>query len=270
MNQKPIVIALPGVNAYLLAVVPAPAPRVEDELLAAAAGPSIAAAAVIDSVTGYSNPTPNITPDSAAKAFVLIDTGFSFTWARVRKALQDAGCVPGTLQLIVITHGDLDHVGNVPKLREEYGAPVAIHPADVAAMQSGRPLKRTSPSLKGRLMLRLAGVVGRLTGGRRPDEPFAPDLLLEDGMRLDRYGLAARVIHIPGHTPGSVAILTDDGSLFSGDTLFDSLHPILLMENPNDFRCSVTTLCELQSVVTTVYPGHGKPFPGKNLGRIRV
>ena len=269
-DHKPTVLALPGVNAYLVEVVPPPTPSPEDRLLAGAVAPSIPTVSFDASVTGFTYPSPSVGVDPEAKAFVLIDTGHSFAWPRLRKALQTAGCVPGNLRLIVITHGDRDHVGNVPKLREEYGSPVAMHPADVATLQSGGLLKRTSPSLRGRIMLSLLSPLGRLTGGRRPAEPFAPDLLLKDGMRLDKYGLAARVIYIPGHTPGSVAILTDEGSLFSGDTLFDSRHPVLLMENPEDFRCSVAKLCALGSAVTMVYPGHGKPFPGRNLGQIRV
>jgi len=50
-------------------------------------------------------------------------------------------------------------------------------------------------------------------------ECFQPDLVMEDEQELADYGFAAKVLHTPGHTKGSIAILTDDGKLFVGDTL---------------------------------------------------
>jgi hydroxyacylglutathione hydrolase len=246
VNHKVTVIALRGVNAYLVEV----------------AGPSVPAAGGgrLGDAEGFGH--------ADGLGFVLVDTGFSFRWSQLRQALLDRGCLPGLLRLIVITHGDMDHTGNVPKLRREYDAPVAIHPADVERMRSGRMPKRTSPSRRGRIALWVAAILGRvLPSSRAGAASFAPDVLLEDGMRLDEYGLAAQVIHTPGHSPGSVAILTDDGSLFSGDTVFASRKALLLMENPDEFKRSVGKLRELASAVRTVYPGHGKPFPGAELGQ---
>jgi glyoxylase-like metal-dependent hydrolase (beta-lactamase superfamily II) len=52
-------------------------------------------------------------------------------------------------------------------------------------------------------------------------ETFTSDLILEDGENLEGYGLKASILHLPGHTKGSIAILTEDGSLFAGDTFFN-------------------------------------------------
>ena len=50
----------------------------------------------------------------AKEGFLLIDTGFNNQWEKLEKELLDAGCLPDTLKLAIITHGDMDHTGNVP------------------------------------------------------------------------------------------------------------------------------------------------------------
>src|SRR5271157_1801044 len=66
----------------------------------------------------------------ARDAFVLVDTGLPHQWAALESALASAGCLPGNLKLVVITHGDWDHIGNCKKLQEKYHAKIAMHPGD--------------------------------------------------------------------------------------------------------------------------------------------
>ena len=67
--------------------------------------------------------------DSGA-GLVLIDTGSPNGRAVLVAELVRAGCRPGDLKLIVLTHGDFDHAGNAAYLREKYGAPIAMHRDD--------------------------------------------------------------------------------------------------------------------------------------------
>jgi hydroxyacylglutathione hydrolase len=92
-------------------------------------------------------------------------------------------------------------------------------------------------------------------------ERFKPDLYLEDGDDLSKYGFDARVLYIPGHSKGSIGILTDDNDLFCGDLLESTHKPSLnsIMDNLPAANASVEKLNKLS--VKTVYPGHGKPFP---------
>src|SRR5512139_3425317 len=53
--------------------------------------------------------------------YLLIDTGSSNQRAELEQALESAGCSPGDLKLIVLTHGDFDHTGNAVHLREKFG-----------------------------------------------------------------------------------------------------------------------------------------------------
>jgi hydroxyacylglutathione hydrolase len=59
--------------------------------------------------------------------YVLVDTGISWKRRSIEKALAGAGCEPGNLRLVIITHGDVDHAGNCAYLRDKYGAKVALH-----------------------------------------------------------------------------------------------------------------------------------------------
>jgi len=191
-----------------------------------------------------------------AAGFILIDTGFRFDRARVDDELRGAGCRPGDLRLIVITHGDPDHCANAAHLRDAYQAKIGMHRLEAAAAERGdMSLSRRSPSLSKRL-LRPIMALFRL----RKAERFAPDVRLEDGDRLDAYGLDATVLHVPGHSAGSIAVLTREGALFSGDFLENRTRPSLatLVDDREALGASFERVKRLG--VRIVYPGHGKAF----------
>jgi hydroxyacylglutathione hydrolase len=190
------------------------------------------------------------------RCFVLIDTGFRFDRARLEAELRAANCRPGDLKLIVITHGDSDHSGNAAYLRRAYGAKIAMHKAEVQAVERGDMfLSRGRPPLSRRLLKPLM-VLFRL---RRRDR-FTPDMNLENGDRLDGYGLDATILHVPGHSAGSIGVLTADGAFFSGDFLENRTHPSLatLVDDREALIASFERVRQLD--IRTVYPGHGKPF----------
>jgi hydroxyacylglutathione hydrolase len=145
--------------------------------------------------------------------FVLIDTGFSFRRGALVKSLRKYGCQPGNLELIVITHGDIDHTGNCAYLQKMFGAKIALHREESGAVSTGNMvLNRQNPlSWFSQVLLRFAGLVMFTR--------FKPALYIGEGDRLSAYSLAARVLHLPGHTRGSIGILTDSGDLFCGDLL---------------------------------------------------
>jgi glyoxylase-like metal-dependent hydrolase (beta-lactamase superfamily II) len=188
--------------------------------------------------------------------YVLIDTGIGQQWNKLEAGLLQIGCLPDKLKLVVITHGDGDHTGNAAQLQRKYQAKIAIHAADRVMVETGSELKRTGSSFLGKLFLML----GKLASSGSRVDTFHPDVLLEEGQSLVAYGWDARVIHTPGHTPGSIAILTETGELFVGDTFSNRSHPAVapFIENFGELRASVIRLKGLDAKV--VYPGHGKPF----------
>jgi len=190
--------------------------------------------------------------------FILVDTGMRNQRADLEKALVKAGCTPGNLRLIVVTHGDIDHTANCAYLRTEFGAPVAMHAGDASMVEHADWPRRRVTSRSLRLMhtiMRFTGVTRRMGAGF---ERFTPDLELAEGQSLESYGLAATVLHTPGHTPGSIALA--DGGLICGDTIENrsGLHSTRIVDDETQLRASIERLVAMDP--GTVYPGHGRPF----------
>jgi glyoxylase-like metal-dependent hydrolase (beta-lactamase superfamily II) len=91
-------------------------------------------------------------------------------------------------------------------------------------------------------------------------EGFKPDLIIAEDFNLQSYGIYAKVIYTPGHSKGSIGVLTADGDLFCGDLLTNMNRPALnvIIDNRTTANTSIEKLKSLR--VNTVYPGHGKSF----------
>lgn len=185
----------------------------------------------------------------------LIDAGIAKKRAQLEKELQEAGCRPGDLRLIIITHGHLDHVGNTAYLRDRYGAKVAMHRGDYGMVESGDMFVEA----RGGVMIGLVGFLMKILG-LSDYEKFTPDTYLEDGQDLSALGLDATILYVPGHSRGSIGVLTADGDLFCGDLLVNTDKPAknTLIDDSAELDASVERLRTLE--IKTVYPGHGKPF----------
>jgi len=102
---------------------------------------------------------------------------------------------------IILTHGHIDHIFYVEKLKRKTGAVLCVH-EDEAEMY-------LDPAKNGM----------KLFGVKRPVGLPEPDMLLRHGSRLPLGNSSLEIIHTPGHSPGSICILCEN-NLFSGDTLF--------------------------------------------------
>ncbi|MGD0727546.1 MAG: MBL fold metallo-hydrolase [Spirochaetia bacterium] len=193
---------------------------------------------------------------SSPDSFVLIDTGFSGKRALLLKELESAGCAPGKLRLILITHGDADHAGNAAYLREKFGAKIAMHADDAGMVERGDMgwNRKAKPDKMSLIMKVMASVMNKFVKSG-VFQKFTPDMTVDDGFDLSAYGLDAAVLHLPGHSKGSIGILTKDGDLFCGD-LFYNMPGFKFVDNLKDHDDSVKKLKGLN--VHTIYPGHGK------------
>jgi len=187
--------------------------------------------------------------------YLLIDCGSSSCRKDLLRELESAGYKPPLLRLIVLTHGDFDHTGNAAYLRQTFGAKIAMHRDDAGMGEQGDMfVNRKQPNVLIRKLIPF------FTGFSKA-ERFAPDILLEDGDDLSPYGFDARILSIPGHSKGSLGILTAAGALFCGDLLINTDKPAL-NSLIDDMPAAEASLHRLRSMgVKTVYPGHGTPFP---------
>ena len=193
--------------------------------------------------------------------FILVDSGFSNQRSNIERVLNSAGVQPENLRLILLTHGDFDHTGNCAYFRDEYQSKIAMHKADLGMVEHGDLFySRKSRNLIIRALVKLMLPLFRMS--LRKKDHFTPDIYLEEGDDLSEYGFSAQVVHIPGHSKGSIAFLTSERELFIGDILENHKKkgPVKgsLIDDSVEFRASIDKLKSLP--VDTVYPGHGKPF----------
>lgn len=193
------------------------------------------------------------------EGYILIDTGYTKNRTQVQEKIEDLGCKPEALKLILITHGDFDHIGNVVYLQKKYGGKVAMHRGDLGMAEHGNMFwNRTGINILLKKLIQIILVLTRLK--LKKADRFTPDIFIEDGENLSNYGFNAKVIHFPGHSKGSIGFLTSNEDLFCGDLLENLKTPVegSLVDNKDEFNSSLSKLNEIK--IRKVYPGHGEPF----------
>ena len=146
---------------------------------------------------------------------ILVDTGYPGFEDKIISKMAEAGVKPSDLKLILLTHGHDDHMGSAAALRNKTGAKIAVHKNDIDKLKSGSNGKMIPirPFASGMLSFLIKNFVKPHVDG------FEPDFVIEDDFSLKEYGAAAKVLHTPGHTPGSVSVYFENGDIIVGDLM---------------------------------------------------
>jgi len=144
------------------------------------------------------------------KGDMLIDTGISLINKRLREYIS-----PYDIWYILLTHAHTDHDGNAARLRKELNSEILLGERDreLVGHFGRQPVKATSPRY------RLRNIQQNVCGRMKifSSAPYTPDILLgSDRNILREYGFDAEIVPLPGHTLGSVGVLSE-GVLYCGD-----------------------------------------------------
>jgi len=167
----------------------------------------------------------------------LIDTCLKApgTLEYVGRALREAVLDIGDVERIIITHGHMDHFGLASAIRKAVNHPVKcfIHGEDKWQISSEN-FGKEMWSEEADALMAMAGmpheekekVRKRFAAFRELGDPLDEVSIFEEGMEFEGEGYHLRVIHTPGHTPGSCCIYEcEQKILFSGDTLIKHITP---------------------------------------------
>jgi len=120
--------------------------------------------------------------------YILIDTGYPAKRTDLEKELLSAGCKPGNLKFVVLTHGDHDHAGNCAYLQDKYGTKIAMHADDSGMVERGdMDWNRKAKPDKFPIFFRIMSLMSFFF---RLGEfnTFKPDIYVEDGQASPNMG----------------------------------------------------------------------------------
>ena len=189
------------------------------------------------------------------KDAVLVDTG--------REKYRDkvlGACLDYNVRLIVLTHGHVDHVQNAAYLARWLQAPIAMHEADLDLLPDNCMQPLTAETPVGKAVLALS--VKSFREDVIPE--FHPSVFLKEGDTLERWGIPARAVELPGHTRGSIGLDIAEKHLLVGDALMNMLYPTasLLYNDRVEMLASARKIAGMGA--RTIWFGHGKPAANRD------
>jgi glyoxylase-like metal-dependent hydrolase (beta-lactamase superfamily II) len=185
----------------------------------------------------------------------------------ILRKIRDIGRDPEELRLAIVTHGHADHFGGLPEILDEVSdIEIIAHPEHARAVATGSVL--ISPGLNA--CSRVYEFIARTSLPRIGLRGVGTVIALDDGARLDEYGLQGRIVYTPGHSSGDISLLLDDGSAFVGDAVQGRRIPgVTRPELPNMALDVDEVLASwgvlLDAGATTIYPAHGSVISADDL-----
>jgi len=186
--------------------------------------------------------------------YILVDSGIPGHEKRIRDAFSKLGINSRSVAHIILTHGHLDHIGCLEYARELTGAKVICHLSIADKLITGNYEEAVPRSLFWKIF---NGPVSWLLRSRL--KPVTPDILFDEEFSLDAFGVQGKIIHTPGHSPGSCSIILDNGEALIGDLVRENrsgkIDTGLFFDNRDQIIDSLKRVAGHNPV--TIYLSHG-------------
>jgi len=191
---------------------------------------------------------------------ILIDTGCPREEDRIEAALLKEGVRLADLKLLLHTHAHFDHCGSTSELKKRASAPVAVHHRDAPLLRAGQ-----TPALR---PIHWAGTLLKPFVQNAVFPPVEPDIVFGEEVALHPFGVRGRILFTPGHTPGSLSVLLEDGAALVGDLMMGGYLGGRLLPSRPCYHYFADDLAELHASIkklldhgpTIIYPAHGGPL----------
>ncbi len=201
----------------------------------------------------------------AEEELTLVDTGFRGSSPKIISFIHSLGRSVEEISLIILTHNHLDHIGGLAELKQLTPAKIAAHKADISNTEGQLPHSRVKRKL---LPVPLLSALSSLLSIK----PGEVDIQLEGGEVLKPLG-GLKVIHTPGHTPGSISLFSPQKKLLMvGDAINNRyktlrLPPKMVSTNLKQAIDSVKGLTQLDFDILCF--GHGRPLTTSARTKVR-
>lgn len=215
---------------------------------------------IVEGVHWVDDVNANVYVLKNGEELTVVDAGMPRNARKILSYVRKLGKQPSNISTILLTHCHIDHVGSAFELRKATKAKVAIHVEDADFLAGKKALPRPKGVVGS--LFRAASLFFKFT-------TFQPDITLREGDVIT--GL--KVIHTPGHTPGSISLIDPKRELiFVGDTLRYSKGkisgpPERFTLDANQTKLSIKKISELQ--FETMLSGHGVPLKSKASERVK-
>lgn len=184
---------------------------------------------------------------------ILVDTGRTAYREKIEACIKKKNKIE--LQLIVLTHGHLDHIQNAAYLAKQFQVPIAMHERDKDLIQDNLAQSLSAKGIIGTIMLQ----VSLRSFYIEKIEPFIPDIYLKEGDNLWKYGIDAAILELEGHTKGSIGLDIEGKALIVGDALMNIVSPSVSRLYTDKKRMLESAEKISETGERIIYFGHGKP-----------
>ncbi len=201
---------------------------------------------------------------------VMIDGGPPKKLAAFQKFIERIPVRPEDIRLIILTHGDFDHVGSAGEIKTLTGAKIAIHENDRRTFENALHHFPTGTTSWGHFLRFLLNPITKMLF-KFPKQKA--DIALDNSdYPLHDFGINGNIVYTPGHTKGSVSVILKTGEAFVGCLAHNNLPfrlkpglPIFA-DDIDEVRKSWKSVIERGAKM--IYPAHGDPFPVEVIKKI--